>query len=65
MEVVKIRGSYRVMDDNGNYARYTEEEYNQLFGNPPVVKEEQPVQEDEEKEEQELPLDGPSFLADV
>ena len=63
MEVVKIRGSYRVMDENGNYARYTEEEYNQLFGNPPVVAEE-PIEEHEEEEE-ELPLDAPSFLPDV
>lgn len=32
MQVTKIRGSYRVIDDNGNYARYTEEEYQALFG---------------------------------
>lgn len=64
MEVVKIRGSYRVTDENGNYARYTEEEYNQLFGNPPVVTEE-PVVEEQEEEEQELPLAAPSFLTDV
>lgn len=64
MEVVKIRGSYRVMDENGNYARYTEEEYNQLFGNPPVVAEE-PVEDEHDEEEEELPLDAPSFLTNV
>lgn len=52
MEVVKIRGSYRVLDEKGNYARYTEEEYNKLFGN--VVTEQPPQVEEQEV----LPLDS-------
>lgn len=64
MEVVKIRGSYRVTDENGKYARYTEEEYTQLFGTAPLVAED-PVVEEQEEEEQELPLASPSFLTDV
>lgn len=57
MEVVKIRGSYRVIDDNGNYARYTEEEYNALFGVQPADAVEE--KEVEEVEQKALPFTDP------
>lgn len=50
MEVNKIRGSYRVIDDNGNYTRYTEEEYLALFG-----------EEVTEEKQDNLPLDLCTF----
>lgn len=47
MEVVKIRGSYRVTDENGRSFRYTEEEYNALYGDKKDVVEKEEVKEDE------------------